>query len=92
MKSRFVIVSDAGFFGLGDTLKQAAENCLKEGDRKTSKGLVAYCYTGKPEELKDVFVTSYGDISHPQTVVSTRLFGPVTKISLGQLVKDLPPR
>ncbi len=90
--SKFVIVCDCGYYGTVATLKEAAENAIKEGAAKSHSGNVAYCYTGSVEQLKEVVVTGYGDISHPAEVVSTRLFGPQCKITLGQLSRDVQPK
>ena len=60
---------------MGQTIQEAAKNCKIAGANR-SDPVLAYLYNGEPEELKEVRVTSYGDIEHPQSVTSTRLFGP----------------
>ena len=75
MNAKYVILTQSQCYGTGDTIQIAAANALAAGAHR-SDPVLAYLYIGEPEELKEVRVTSYGDIEHPQSVISTRLFGP----------------
>ena len=60
---------------MGQTIQEAAKNCKIAGANRSDQ-VLAYLYIGEVADLKEVVVTGWGDISHPQSVISTRLFGP----------------
>lgn len=80
----FVVVS-LGYWGKGETLKEAAVNCVKSGGTMSDK-CVAYCYVG--ERAGETTVDSCGNILyHAETVQSIRLFGPGdSKIKISHLI------
>ena len=73
--TKYAVLTASQHFGMGQTIAEAAKNANLAGARRT-EAVLAYLYIGEPEELKEVRVTSYGDIEHPENVTSTRLFGP----------------
>ena len=75
MNAQYVILTQSQCYGTGDTIQIAAANALAAGAHR-SDPVLAYVYTGEVADLKEVCVTGWGDISHPQSVISTRLFGP----------------
>jgi hypothetical protein len=87
--SKFVIVTGDGFWGTGTTLARAAASCISAGCRKSCKSIVVYAYTGPEALLKEIGVDGMGGINYPSGVTSVRLFGPSTKITLGQLYNDV---
>jgi len=75
MNAKYVILTQSQCYGMGDTIQTAAANARAAGAHRGDP-VLAYLYTGEIADLKEVVVTGWGDISHPQSVVSTRLFGP----------------
>lgn len=73
--TKYVILTESQCYGMGDTIQTAAANARAAGAHRGDP-VLAYLYTGEVADLAEVIVTGWGDISHPQTVVSTRLFGP----------------
>jgi len=73
--TKYVILTESQCYGMGDTIQLAAANARAAGAHR-SDPVLAYLYIGEPEELKSVCITPYGDIEHPECVISTRLFGP----------------
>lgn len=73
--TKYVILTESQCYGMGDTIQIAASNARAAGAHR-SDPVLAYLYTGEVADLKEVVITGWGDISHPQSVVSTRLFGP----------------
>jgi len=73
--TKYAVLTQSQCYGMGDTIQLAAANARAAGGHRSDPVLV-YLYTGEVADLKEVIVTGWGDISHPQTVVSTRLFGP----------------
>ena len=87
--SKVFVVVVMGYWGKSNTLKKAAENCMMEGARRREPA-VAYQYTGDEDELKKITVSGGGDIHYPQTVTSTRLFGPSddTAKTIGEIIRE----
>lgn len=73
--TKYAVLTQSQCYGMGDTIQLAAANARAAGAHR-SDPVLAYVYTGEVADLKEVVVTGWGDISHPQSVVSTRLFGP----------------
>lgn len=92
MKTKFVIVSASGYWGAGETLKEAALNCIKSGSSKSDKNICCRLYTGEQAALDEIRVVGMGEISFPPSLQSFRVFGSKTGISLGQLSKDVEPK
>lgn len=73
--TKYAVLTGSQYYGMGQTIQEAARIAKIAGANRSDQ-VLAYLYTGEEEELKQVRVTGYGDIEHPQSVVSTRLFGP----------------
>jgi len=73
--TKYVILTQSQCYGTGETIQIAASNAREAGAHRSDPVLV-YLYIGEVADLKEVVVTGWGDISHPQSVISTRLFSP----------------
>ena len=73
--TKYAVLTGSQHYGMGQTIQEAAKNAKLAGARRT-EAVLAYLYIGEPDDLKLVRVTNYGDIEHPENVISTRLFGP----------------
>ena len=73
--TKYAVLTASQHFGMGHTIQEAAKNANRAGANRHNP-VLAYLYIGEPDDLKAVQVSSYGDIEHPQSVTSIRLFGP----------------
>lgn len=67
-----VAVTGHGYWGKGEDLEAAVDECRKDGASGTQE-VVIYLYSGPKEELAKVYVDDYGAIQYPQTVTSRRV-------------------
>lgn len=85
--TKYAVLVESQHYGFGKTIMEAATNCKIAG-ASSSERVLAYLYIGTEAELKSVCITSYGDIEHPECVISTRLFGPKdSKVRLSAFLK-----
>jgi hypothetical protein len=88
MKHLFVVLT-LGYWGKGQSLSQAAQNCHQAGSRKTEPALARLIMspTDLPDLEKQVTVNDVGDILYPQTCEVIPLFSPQnSRVKLGSLI------
>lgn len=87
MKHVFVVMT-LGYWGKGETVQKAAQNCIQAGSRKTEPALVRLIIspTDIPDLEQQVSVNGMGEIVYPQDCEVIPVFSPQnSRVKLGSL-------